>query len=74
MTLPYERARSIIFTRDFLAWLAEGGGKKRRFKRVPGDIRKMARACLRHYPTKFDCRYMGAELVTHLKKVVNDLG
>jgi hypothetical protein len=52
MTLPYERTRSVMNTRDFLLRLASpyGGG----LKRIPKDVRDEARRLLRHYPHSFD--------------------
>jgi hypothetical protein len=52
MTLPDERTRSVIQTREFLRKLASpyGGG----FKKIPTNVRKYARALLRHYPTSLD--------------------
>lgn len=52
MTLPYERTRSVVNTRQFLAMLSTpyGGG----YKRIPTEVRKMARMLLRHYPAIYD--------------------
>lgn len=44
MTIPSERTRSIIQTRKFLLGLAYD------FKKIPTEIREMAKSCLRHYP------------------------
>ena len=44
MTLPYERTRSIAQTRKFLVDLAFN------LKRIPKEVREMAKGCLRHYP------------------------
>jgi len=44
MTIPSERTRSIIQTRKFLFGLAYD------FKKIPTEIREMAKSCLRHYP------------------------
>lgn len=44
MTIPEERTRSIIQTRKFLLGLAYD------FKKIPSEIREMAKSCLRHYP------------------------
>ena len=52
MTLPQERTRSIIKTRKFLADLAFN------LKRIPKDVREMAKGCLRHYPTDLDIQEM----------------
>lgn len=50
MTVPYERYRSVINTEDFLYKLCN----PKDTPRVPSEVRRMARSCLRHYPTKFD--------------------
>lgn len=47
MTMPYERTRSVIQTRDFLVELS-------RDPRVPEPLRSEARRLLRHYPSKSD--------------------
>lgn len=50
MTIPYERYRAVIGTEDFLYKLCN----PKETPRVPSEVRRMARFCLRHYPTKFD--------------------
>lgn len=50
MTLPDERARAVIMTRQFLMDLANRGG----IPRIPSDVRQKARSLLRHYPSHFD--------------------
>lgn len=52
MTLPAERTRAVIMTARFLDRLAtpyDGG-----FKRVPQEVREIARRLRRHYPHWFD--------------------
>jgi hypothetical protein len=49
MTLPYERTRSVINTREFLVELCCG-----EIKRIPKEVRDRARRCLRHYPSPVD--------------------
>jgi hypothetical protein len=44
MTLPEERTRSIAQTRKFLVDLSFN------LKRIPKEVREMAKGCLRHYP------------------------
>ncbi|WP_317848733.1 BPSL0761 family protein [Pseudomonas sp. GL-B-16] len=44
MTMPHERTRSIIQTRDFLVDLSHD-------QALPDSIRNEARRLLRHYPT-----------------------
>ena len=48
MTLPFERSRSIVQTRQFLLDILY------KFKRVPKEVKADARACLRHFPTYID--------------------
>lgn len=48
MTVPSERARSIIQTRKFLVDLAYNT------KRIPKDVREIAKSCLRHFPFDYD--------------------
>jgi hypothetical protein len=52
MTMPSERTRSVIATKKFLVAISSpyGGG----FKRIPREVRDMARRLLRHYPYWFD--------------------
>jgi hypothetical protein len=47
MTMPYERTRSVILTRDFLVQLS-------RDKSLPERICHDAKYLLRHYPTRDD--------------------
>ena len=68
MTLPYESANAVKYTRDFMNHLAWGGGKNKRFKTVPKEIREMARRCLRHYPTGFDWAVKPKELLSALRE------
>ena len=48
MTLPSERARAIIQTRQFLLDLLY------KYKRVPKEVKGDARSCLRHFPSYID--------------------
>jgi pyruvate/oxaloacetate carboxyltransferase len=50
MTLPYERSRAVVQTQAFLLEVANGT----RYKRVPREVKMMARHLLRHYPMKSD--------------------
>ena len=50
MTLPCERFNSITYTEQFLLDLCD----PKKTPRVPREIRNRARACLRHYPRRFD--------------------
>jgi len=50
MTIPVERTRAVIYTRQFLYDLID----PKKTPRVPKSIRASALHCLRHYPTDFD--------------------
>ena len=51
MTLPAERTRAVLATRDFLQSLAVSYGG---VKNVPADVRGHARRLLKHFPLWFD--------------------
>lgn len=55
MTLPNERTRAVIYTREFLVRLASAYGENA-IKRVPADVRAEARRLLKHYPSPVDLR------------------
>jgi hypothetical protein len=50
MTIPVERTRAVIHTRQFLYDLLD----PKKTPRVSKSIRASALHCLRHYPTDFD--------------------
>jgi hypothetical protein len=50
MTLPDERFRSVIQTKNFLGELID----PKKTPRLPKKIRDQARWCLRHYPSYWD--------------------
>ena len=50
MTLPDERYRAVLAAERFLTDLLD----RSKTPRVPGEIRRQARAVLRHYPGKWD--------------------
>lgn len=50
MTLPDERYRAVIYTRDFLLELTD----PKAFPKIPRRVRDRAAACLRHYPSTWD--------------------
>jgi len=52
MTMPHERTRSIIQTRDFLIDLSHDPA-------LPESIRNEARRLLRHYPTSYEILLAG---------------
>lgn len=49
MTIPAERTRSVQMANEFLCGLIRG-----EYKRVPVEVKEVARVILRHYPTAFD--------------------
>lgn len=54
MTIPIERTRSLSSTRDFLRRLLSPYGDG--IKRVPLEVRSMARALLKHFPSDSEIR------------------
>lgn len=52
VTLPNQRTRAVLATRDFLVKVSSpyGGG----YKKIPTEVRQAARALLRHYPYGYD--------------------
>ncbi len=46
MTLPYERLRAVLYTREFLFDLLAPS----KTPKVPKEIRERAKSLLRHYP------------------------
>lgn len=50
MTLPFERKNALLMTRDFLRSLLN----RSETKRVPLEIRQLARSCLKHYPNEYE--------------------
>lgn len=50
MTLPAERSRAVVLTREFLYALACPSG----IKRIPTAVRQHALSLLRHYPSWLD--------------------
>ena len=61
MTLPDERYRAVIKTKEFLQDLLD----PKKTPRIPKDIRQTARWCLRHYPDSWDMQ-QAAEASPHL--------
>jgi hypothetical protein len=49
MTLPDERTRAVVMTREFLLRLIT-----REYKRVPAEVREEARMLIRHYPCAYE--------------------
>ena len=54
MTIPAERTRAVLQTREFLLELT-------RNQSLDEKIREQARWCLRHYPTQLDIEIMVTE-------------
>ena len=50
MTIPVERTRAVMYTKDFLFTLLD----PKVTPRVPREVRRQASRCLRHYPSSFD--------------------
>lgn len=55
MTLPNERTRSVVQTREFLVSLLD----PKKTPRVPSQVRKQAARLLRHYPSGLDMEEAG---------------
>jgi hypothetical protein len=58
MTLPDERYRAVLYTKQFLQEVLAT-------PRVPKAIKEGARSCLRHYPDTWDMQ-QAAEAVPHV--------
>jgi hypothetical protein len=58
MSLPYEQARAIAQARHFLAELGTPG----KIKRIPAEIRREARARLKHMPMSCDIPRIAEDL------------
>lgn len=50
MTLPDERLRALCYTKAFLIALIN----PKQTPKVPLEIRRWARSCLKHYPSELD--------------------
>jgi len=50
MTMPNERRNAVNFTRQFLVSLMD----PQKTPRVPMDVRREARRCLKHFPGEYD--------------------
>ena len=50
MTIPSERTRAVIYTKDFLFTLLD----PKVTPKVPRYVREQASRCLRHYPGVYD--------------------
>ena len=54
MTTPDEELRALLRAEEFISQLAMKYGGK--YKRVPGEVRDMARHIIRHFPTQAGIR------------------
>jgi hypothetical protein len=52
MTMPSERSRAVVQTRDFLIELAQN-------RNLPDQVRRDAKFLLRHFPTRDDVALAG---------------
>jgi hypothetical protein len=50
MTMPFERTRAVLQTRDFLQWVLSAEATSEMFKQA----KRQARTLLRHYPSSID--------------------
>ncbi len=61
MTLPNERYRALVYTRDFLRDLLD----PKVTPRVPKKVRKLAGDLLRHFPWDYDLEQLPKKLPKH---------
>jgi hypothetical protein len=54
MTLPIERTNAVLRTEKFLMDLRD----PKKYPRVPKAVREEAQRLLRHYPSKYDMKYI----------------
>jgi hypothetical protein len=54
MTLPIERTNAVLRTERFLMDLRD----PKKYPRVPRAVREEAQRLLRHYPSKYDMKYI----------------
>ena len=55
MTLPIERTNAVLNTEKFLKDLRD----PKKYPRVPKAVREEAHRLLRHYPSKYNMKYIG---------------
>lgn len=81
MTIPYERTRALVLTKEFLQALLD----PKQTPRVPRSLRGRAKALLRHYPSLFEIEIVHKALPesygpvppfsrTHGKTAITELG
>lgn len=54
MTLPTERTNAVLRTERFLIDLRD----PKKYPRVPNAVREEASRCLRHYPSRYNMKYI----------------
>ena len=69
MTLPDERYRAVVKTREFLFDLAD----PKKTPRLPKEIRRQAIWCLRHYPNEWDMEAASREAPEVFAKTMDPL-
>lgn len=69
MTLPDERYRSLVRTKEFLIELLNSQSTPR----VPAIIRQQARGLLRHWPDNYHLEMMCKEMPTYFAKEMEPL-
>ena len=66
MTLPDERYRAVVYTRQFLLRLLTT-------PRIPKAVKAEARSCLRHYPSDWDMQCAAAASPDIFQQRMEDL-
>ena len=66
MTLPDERYRAVVYTRQFLLRLLTT-------PRIPKAVKAEARSCLRHYPSDWDMQCAAAASPEVFQERMEDL-
>ena len=54
MTLPIERTNAVLRTEQFLMDLRD----PKKYPRLPREVREEANRLLRHYPSKYNMKYI----------------
>ena len=62
MTLPDERYRAVMWAKKFLTELATD---RKKYPRIPKEVRQQAFSCLRHYPDEWHLQ-QAAEAAPHV--------
>lgn len=69
MTLPDERFRAVIQTKNFLGELLD----PTKTPRIPKHIREQARWCLRHYPSFWDLKRASEQAPDVFQEKIEDV-